>query len=212
MRRILAIASLLLAFTGGTADAASKRPSEPEFHGVDISHATAYAQAFRLTDHEGRVRRLTDFRGKAVVLFFGYLQCPNFCPVTLLRYAQTMELLGEDAKRVQVLFVTLDPERDVPGALKEYFTAFHPSFLGLYDRPETTPELALRFRIYYKKVPGLTPGNYHIDHAVFSYAYDPSGRLRLLLRDTLTAEQVADDLRRLLHNPMSARGTPQAVH
>jgi protein SCO1/2 len=198
LRRLLAVAALLAAFAGSVAAAPTQQAVTPPLHGVDISHAKTYAQAFRLTDHEGRVRQLADFRGKAVVLFFGYLQCPNFCPVTLLRYAQTMELLGEDAKRVQVLFVTLDPERDVPAALKEYVTAFHPSFLGLYDRPETTPDLALRFRVYYKKVPGQTPGNYHIDHAVFSYAYDPAGKLRLLLRDTLTAEQVAEDLRQLL--------------
>lgn len=171
------------------------------FHGVDIGHTRSYAQDFRLTDHAGRPRSLADFRGKAVVLFFGYLQCPNYCPLTLQRMAEAMRLLGADAARVQVLFVTLDPQRDVPAALGEYVTAFDPSFLGLYDTPAATPELALGFRIYYRKVSGATANSYHIDHAVFSYAYDPGGRLRLLLRDTLSAAEIAADLRRLLRQP-----------
>lgn len=179
----------------GTAAAASG------FNGVDISHTKSYAQDFSLTDHDGRPRTLADFRGKAVVLFFGYLQCPNFCPLTLARLAETIQLLGEDAKRVQVLFVTLDPERDVPVALKEYVTTFDPAFLGLYTSPVATPELALGFRIYFRKVPTADGRNYSIDHAVFSYAYDARGRLRLLLRDTLSAAELAADLRRLLQQP-----------
>ena len=171
------------------------------FNGVDIGHAKSYAQDFRLTDHDGRSRTLADFRGKTVVLFFGYLQCPNFCPVTLARLAETMELLGADAKRVQVLFVTLDPERDLPPALKEYVTNFNPSFLGLYAAPAATADLALKFRIYYRKVPGPTATSYSIDHAVFSYAYDPQGRLRLLLKDSLSAAELANDLRRLSKAP-----------
>lgn len=168
------------------------------FKGVEIGRDASYAQSFSLTDHNGQRRALADFRGKLVVLFFGYLQCPNFCPITLARLAEVMALLGEDANRVQVLFVTLDPERDPPQALKEYVTSFHPSFVGLYTSPAATPELALKFRIYYRKVPGTTPGNYHIDHAVFSYAYDPAGRLRLRLSDSLSAAEIATDLRRLL--------------
>lgn len=171
------------------------------FNGVDISHAKSYAQDFRLTDHDGRTRTLADFRGKAVVLFFGYLQCPNFCPVTLARLAETMQVLGGDAQRVQVLFVTLDPERDPPPALKEYVTNFHPTFLGLYAAPAATADLALRFRIYYERVPGPTATSYGIDHAVFSYAYDRRGRLRLLLKDSLSAAELASDLRRLSNTP-----------
>lgn len=189
---LLLAAALLVSLSAAAAD---------RFHGVDIGHTRSYAQDFRLTDHEGRSRSLADFRGKAVVLFFGYLQCPNYCPLTLQRMAQTMRLLGADAARVQVLFVTLDPQRDVPAALREYVTAFDPGFLGLYDTPAATPELALGFRIYYRKVAGATANSYHIDHAVFSYAYDPGGRLRLLLRDTLSAAEIAADLRRLLREP-----------
>lgn len=198
MRLIIVAVRLLLAaaLVAATAAAAAGR-----FNGVDIGHTRSYAQDFRLTDHDGRTRTLADFRGQAVIVAFGYLQCPNYCPLTLQRMAEAMRLLGDDAGRVQVLFVTLDPERDAPVALKEYVGAFHPSFLGLYDAPARTADLALGFRIYYRKVPGATAGNYHIDHAVFSYAYDPGGRLRLLLRDTLSAAQIAADLRLLLRQP-----------
>ncbi|MBK9018962.1 MAG: SCO family protein [Sulfuritalea sp.] len=168
------------------------------FHGTEIGRVRSYAQDFTLTDHNGKPRTLADFRGKAVVLFFGYLQCPNYCPMTLARLAEVMHLLGDDAKRVQVLFVTVDPERDTPMALKEYVANFHPSFLGLYTTPAQTPELALKFRIYYRKVPSSTPGYYNIDHAVFSYAYDPDGHLRLRLSDALSATDIAADLRLLL--------------
>jgi protein SCO1/2 len=171
------------------------------FSGVDIGYTKSYAQDFSLADHDGRRRTLADFRGKVVVLFFGYLQCPNFCPLTLARLAETLQLLGDDAKRVQVLFVTLDPERDVPAALKEYVTTFHPSFLGLYTSAAATPDLALAFRVYFRKVPAADGRNYSIDHAVFSYAYDARGQLRLLLRDTLSAAELAADLRRLLQQP-----------
>jgi len=196
MRALLGrfIAALLLA-------ACMNAGAATPFNGMDISHAKSYAQDFRLTDHDGRTRTLADFRGKAVVLFFGYLQCPNFCPITLARLAETMQLLGADAKRVQVLFVTLDPERDVPPALKEYVANFNPTFLGLYAAPAATADLALKFRIYYERVPGPTATSYNIDHAVFSYAYDPQGRLRLLLKDSLSAAELASDLRRLLQAP-----------
>ena len=189
-----ALASTLLLTAAGPVPAAQASA----FEGVQIGRSASYAQDFRLLDHDGRPRTLADFRGKAVVLFFGYLQCPNYCPITLARLAEVMALLGEDAQRVQVLFVTVDPERDPPQALKEYVNNFHPSFLGLYTTPAATPELALKFRVYFRKVPGATPGNYHIDHAVFSYAYDPTGRLRLRLSDSLPAADIAADLRRLL--------------
>lgn len=184
-----------------TAGAALAANAVSPFKGTEIGGGRSYAQDFRLIDHDGRPRRLADFRGKAVVLFFGYLQCPNYCPTTLARLAEVMALLGEDARRVQVLFVTIDPERDTPQALKEYVGSFDPSFLGLYTTPQATPQLALDFRVYYRKVPGSDRKNYHIDHAVFSYAYDPAGRLRLRLSDALSASEIAADLRRLLAAP-----------
>ena len=190
-RALPAALSLILACAATAADATP-------FNGAEIGRVRSYAQDFKLTDHDGRQRTLGDFRGKAVVLFFGYLQCPNYCPLTLARLAEVMRLLGPDADRVQVLFVTVDPERDTPQALKEYVTNFHPSFLGLHATPAATPDLALAFRVYYRKVQGTVPGVYTIDHAVFAYAYDPAGNLRLRLSDTLSASQVAADLKRLL--------------
>ena len=189
-----ALVSALLLTAAGSAPAAMATG----FKGVEIGRSAGYAQDFTLTDHDGRTRSLADYRAKAVLLFFGYLQCPNFCPITLARLAEAIQLMGEDAKRVQVLFITVDPERDPPRALKEYVTNFHPSFVGLHTTPAATPELALKFRVYYRKVSGATPGNYHIDHAVFSYAYDPTGRLRLRLSDSLSAADIAADLRGLL--------------
>jgi protein SCO1/2 len=189
---------LLPALLLGLAGASMATKTTP-FKGTEVGRGGGYAQDFRLADHDGKPRTLADFRGKAVVLFFGYLQCPNYCPLTLAKLAEVMALLGPDAQRVQVLFITVDPERDTPQALKEYVSNFHPSFLGLHATPQATPALALGFRVYYRKVPGNPPGNYHIDHAVFSYAYDPAGRLRLRLSDSLTAADIAADLRRLLH-------------
>ena len=191
--RLLFLPAALLSLAGAVA-AADATP----FRGTLVGRGGNYAQDFSLADHDGRLRTLADFRGKAVVLFFGYLQCPNYCPMTLARMAEVMALLGAEAQRVQVLFITVDPERDTPQALKEYVANFHPSFLGLHATPEATPALALKFRVYYRKVPGNPPGNYNIDHAVFSYAYDPAGRLRLRLSDSLAAAEIAADLRRLL--------------
>lgn len=170
----------------------------PRYHGVDISGAD-YARDFDLTDHDGRRRTLADFRGKLVVIFFGYLQCPNFCPLTLARMAEVKQRLGADAARLQVLFLTLDPERDTPGALKEYVTAFDPAFLGLYTDAARTKDLALAWRVYYDKVDGPTPASYSLDHAIFSYVFDTEGRLRLLENFDVPADRLAADLRRLLH-------------
>lgn len=189
-----ALAFLLICSQGLAAATTGTSP----FKGTEIGRGRSYAQDFLLLDHHGQTRRLADFRGKAVVLFFGYLQCPNYCPTTLTRLAEVMQLMGSDARRVQVLFVTVDPERDTPQALREYVGNFDPSFLGLYTTPQATPQLALDFRVYYRKVPGADRKNYHIDHAVFSYAYDPAGRLRLRVPDALTAAEIAADLRRLL--------------
>ena len=195
LRRALLRALPIVAVPASSAAAAGAG----RFHGVPIGRGGDYARDFALIDHEGRLRRLADFRGKAALLSFGYLHCPNYCPLTLARLAQAMRLLGDDAARVQVLFVTLDPERDTPAVLREYLANFHPSFRGLYASAEATPRMALDFRVYYRKVQGASPGNYHIDHAVFSYAYDPTGRLRLRLSDGLSAADIAEDLRRLLH-------------
>lgn len=196
LRRLALLPALLAVLLAAPLLAATAAAAE--FHGTPLARNGTYARDFALTDHDGRSRRLADFRGKAVVLFFGYLQCPNYCPTTLARLAEVMQLLGKDGQRVQVLFVSVDPARDTPSALKEYVTNFHPAFLGLYTTPQATPQLALDFRVYYRKVASSSPETYHIDHAVFSYAYDPAGRLRLRLSDALSATEIAADLRHLL--------------
>lgn len=172
--------------------------SEPQrFHSTDIS-AADWGKDFHLTDHAGQSRRLADFKGKAVVLFFGYTQCPDVCPTTLASMRDVLARLGDDAKRVQVVFVTLDPVRDTPEVLAEYVKAFHPSFIGLHGDEATTAAVARDFKVFYAKQAGSTAGSYSIDHSTGSYAFDPQGRLRLLVRHGETPDNVAADLKLLL--------------
>ncbi|WIM05591.1 MAG: SCO family protein [Candidatus Nitricoxidivorans perseverans] len=169
----------------------------PRFHSTDISGAD-WGRDFALTDHHGQPRRLADFKGKAVVLFFGYTQCPDICPTTLAAMRDTMGLLGEDAGRVQVLFVTVDPARDTQQLLAEYVPWFHPGFIGLWSDEATTAAIARDFKVFYAKQPGSAPGSYSVDHSASSYAFDPRGRLRLVIRHGETPDHIAADLRLLL--------------
>jgi protein SCO1 len=171
--------------------------SGPSFKNTDITGAD-YGRSFTLTDHTGKTRTLADFRGKAVVVFFGYTRCPDYCPTTLAELKVAKQQLGEDGKRLQVLFVTLDPERDSQKLLANYATAFDPSFLGLYGDAEATARVAKEFKVFYQKASGKTPGSYTVDHTVASYVFDPQGRLRLLVRSGNVPNLVAD-LRTLLH-------------
>jgi protein SCO1/2 len=172
--------------------------TEPvKFKSTDISGAE-WGKDFKLTDHLGQPRQLSDFKGKAVVLFFGFTQCPDVCPTTLSTMRDTLGQLGNDAARVQVLFVTLDPARDTAPLLAEYVPRFHPSFIGLRGDDATIAALAKDFKIFYAKQPGTTPGSYSIDHSTGSYGFDPQGRLRLLFRHGETPDNVASDLKLLL--------------
>ena len=153
-------------------------PATPKFRGSDVTGAS-YAQDFRLNDHTGKPRTLSDFRGKVVVVFFGYTQCPDYCPTTLSELAAALKQLGPDATRVQVLFVTVDPERDTPELLAHYVPAFDPSFLGLYGDAAATAATAKEFKVIYQKQPGPTPGTYTMDHSAGTYLFDPQGRLRV---------------------------------
>ena len=184
-----------LAICLATLLAACSQPTN--FTGTDLSMVD-WGKDFKLTDHNGKARSLADFRGKAVVLFFGYTQCPDVCPTTLSNLRETMALLGDDAGRVQVLFATLDPERDTQALLAQYVPAFHPSFLGLYADEKTIAAVAKDFKVFYVKQPGKTPGSYSVDHSTGSYAFDPQGRLRLLLRHGEAPAKVAADLKLLL--------------
>jgi protein SCO1/2 len=157
-----------------------------------------WGKDFSLTDHNGQPRRLGNFKGKAVVLFFGYTQCPDVCPTTLSTMRDAMALLGDDARRVQVLFATVDPARDTQALLAQYVPAFHPSFLGLYADEKAIATIARDFKVFYAKQPGSTPDTYSVDHSTGSYAFDPQGKLRLLLRHGETPANVAADLKLLL--------------
>lgn len=171
--------------------------SPVKFSGIDITGAN-YATDFNLIDHHGQARTLKDFKGKAVVIFFGYTQCPDVCPTSLSELAQAKRLLGPDGPRLQGLFVSLDPERDTPEIMKNYMASFDPSFLALYAAPNALQELAKNYRIYYKKIPGSTPNTYTLDHSAGSYVYDPKGRLRLYHRYGSGAQLLSDDIRALL--------------
>ena len=170
---------------------------EPKFKSTDIT-GVEYGTKLELTDHTGRARRLEDFRGKAVVLTFGFTHCPDVCPTTLADMAQVMRQLGADADRVQVLFVTVDPERDTQEALAQYVPAFDARFLGLRGDLEATRRVAKEFKVYFEKRPGATPGAYSVDHSAQSYVLDAQGRLRLFVRHGRIAEDLAPDLRVLL--------------
>ncbi len=170
---------------------------QPAFNGIDITGAD-YAQGFSLTDHNGQARTLADFKGQAVVVFFGFTQCPDVCPTSLSELAQAKQLLGEQGSRLQGLFISIDPERDTPAIMKEYMASFDPSFLALYAKPDELPALAQAFKVYYKKVEGPTPTSYTMDHSAGSYVYDPQGRIRLYHRYASGAQALANDIKVLL--------------
>lgn len=151
---------------------------------------------FHLTDHNGKPRTLADYRGKVVALFFGYTHCPDVCPTTLADMAQTMQKLGKDAGRVQVLFVTIDPERDKPEMLAQYVPAFYPSFLGLHGDAQATAQAAKAFYIGYEKRPAAT--GYTMDHTVGTFLIDPKGKVRLRAPFGQSADWLAEDIRLLL--------------
>ena len=166
------------------------------FNGTDITGAD-YGRDFQLRDPDGTVRTLADFRGKVVLVFFGFTQCPDVCPTALARAANVRTLLGTDADRLQVLFITVDPERDTPAILKAYTAAFDSTFLALYGDPARLAATAKEFRVIYQKVP--TGASYTMDHTSVTYAYDPQGRLRLKLLHDASAVDYTADVRRLLN-------------
>lgn len=187
---IVAALAVFIAGCNRAGDAAA-----PGFRGIDLTGAP-YGRNFRLTDADGRERTLADYKDKAVLMYFGFVQCPDVCPTALIRAAKVKQLLGADGDKLQVIFITVDPERDTPEVIKAYTAAFDPSFIGLYGDAKRTRETADEFKVYYKQVP--TGSSYTMDHSALSYAFDPQGRLRLALRHEQTAEDYAHDLRQLL--------------
>ena len=200
MKRLLTL--LLLAAMAVLAAGCDKLANKPAaFNNVDVT-GLDYAKGFSLVDHNGKPRTLQDFRGKLVVLFFGYTQCPDVCPTTMAEMAAVLKELGPAASDVQVLFVTLDPERDTQELLASYVPAFDKRFLGLRGDLEATARTAKEFKVFFSKVPGTgsenSAGSYTIDHTAGSYVFDREGKVRLFLRHGQGPAPIAHDLRQLL--------------
>jgi len=187
---VLSVAAVVLGVVGCGQD-------KPAFRGVDITGAD-YAQGFELSDQNGQVRTLKDFAGKAVVVFFGFTQCPDVCPTALQEMAQAKQLLGADGAKLQGIFITVDPERDTSELLKAYVANFGSDFVALRPTAEQLPKVTKDFKIYYKKVEGKTPTSYTMDHSAGSFTFDPKGRIRLYNRHASGAETLAADVKILL--------------
>lgn len=171
--------------------------SKPTFNNVDITGAN-YANDFSLTDHTGARRTLADYRGKLVVIFFGFTQCPDVCPTTLQEMAEVRRALGRDAEQVQMLFVTIDPERDTQDVLAQYVPGFDPSFVGLHGTAEEIARTAKTFKVFYQKAAGKTPTSYTMDHTAGSYVIDRTGQPRLFLKHNQGPAPIVADLKQLL--------------
>jgi len=196
-RRVFSKAALVLAWATVLGGLAACADDKPAFRGVDITGAD-YAQGWELSDQDGQVRTLKDFAGKAVVVFFGFTQCPDVCPTALQEMAQAKQLLGADGAKLQGVFITVDPERDTPELLKAYMANFGSDFVALRPTPEQLPKVTKDFKIYYKKVEGKTPTSYTMDHSAGSFTFDPQGRIRLYNRHASGAEALAADVKVLL--------------
>jgi protein SCO1/2 len=169
------------------------------FKNVDITGSTAFGNNFSLLDSNGNTKTMADYKGKVVVVFFGFTQCPDVCPTTLTEMDEALKLLGPKADKVQVIFITVDPERDTASVLAQYVPAFNPRFVGLRPADEAGLEkVAKDFRIYYKKVPGSKPGSYTMDHSAGSYVFDQNGQLRLYIKHAQGPEVLAHDLKNIL--------------
>jgi protein SCO1 len=190
MKRAVAVALLALTLC------ACGKSEAPAFQLTDVTGAN-FGKTLALTDHTGTRRTLADFKGKVVVLFFGFTHCPDVCPTALIELAQVAKALGPEASRVQVLFVTLDPERDKPQLLREYVPSFHPAFLGLYGTAEETLAAAKEFKVYFSKQSQPT-GGYSIDHSAGTYVIDQQGRLRLFAQHGAGAKVLLHDIKQLL--------------
>jgi protein SCO1/2 len=167
------------------------------FQNTDITGAD-FGRALNLTDHHGKPRTLADFQGKAVVIFFGYTTCPDVCPTALAKFAGVLKQLDQEAARVQVLFVTIDPARDNEAQLAAYVSWFHPSFIGLYGDTAATAAAAREFKVFYARKETSGGLAYVLDHTAGAYIFDPAGRIRLYVKDDAPIAAIASDLHDLL--------------
>jgi len=193
MKRLLCLLIAVLALSA--CDRQAARPLQ--FKGVDVT-GLQYARSFTLTDHNGKLRTLNDFKGKLVLVFFGYTQCPDVCPTTMTEVASALQQLGPRANEVQVLFITIDPERDTQELLRQYVPAFSPTFLGLRGDAAQTAAVAKEFRVFYQKVEGSKPGVYSMNHTSGLFVFDKDGKVRLFETTGQGPAALASDLKQLL--------------
>jgi protein SCO1 len=195
-RRIAAVLACAIAFL-----AACDKVFAPKslFQGIDVTGSQMGGE-LKLLDHNGKPRTLADFRGKVVVVVFGYTQCPDVCPTTLAELSSAVKKLGPDGTRVQVLFVTVDPRRDTAELLRQYVPAFHPDFLGLRGDAVATSQVTKDFHVYAQERAGKTAESYTVDHSAQTFAFDREGRLRLVFGYGLAPDAMASDLRILLNS------------
>ena len=178
--------------------ACSDRQSEQaRFNGVDVSNA-GYAKDFDLIDHLGEPRHLADYKGKLVLVFFGYTHCPDVCPTTLTDMAKVMKLLGAQREKVQVLFITLDPERDTRDVLAKFVPSFDATFVGLYGSSDQIDKVANDFKVFHERKNTAGAESYSIDHSAGTYVYDQAGKLRLYFKYGQKPHEIANDLKMLM--------------
>jgi protein SCO1/2 len=187
--------SAVLASTAGVLTACK---SKADFNASDLTGSKEYGQDFSMPDQHGKRRSMADFKGKVVLVFFGFTQCPDVCPTTLGDLAAVKQKLGAKGDKLQVIFASVDPARDTPEILQAYLANFDPSFLALRGSDEETAKMAKDFKVYYKRVEGQTPGSYTMDHTAGDYIFDPEGRLRLYSRYGTPVDTLAKDIEQLI--------------
>lgn len=177
--------------------AACQPQTGTQFVGTDLT-GTQFGKPLSLTDHTGKVRNINDFRGKIVVLFFGYTHCPDVCPTTMSDLKKTMQLLGKQADQVQVLFVTVDPERDTPAVLAQFVPSFDPRFIGLGGTPAAVAANMAEYKVYAAKVSEPGKAGYNVDHSAGMYVFDKTGAPRIYLSYGQKPADIAHDLQQLM--------------
>ena len=188
-------ATLTVALLAGCTEAPKK------FNAMDVTGAD-WGKNYSLPDLSGKTVTPADFQGKVTALFFGFMYCPDACPTHLTKMGELKKLLGKDADKLQLVFITVDPERDTPEKLKQYLQSFDPTVVGLRGTLAETEAVAKDFRVFYKKVPTKDtpkdPMSYTIDHTTFTYLFDTKGQLRLVVPHDLAVDKIAADVRHLL--------------
>jgi protein SCO1 len=190
LRRALKVHGAWIALCLAVALTACSKP--PSFRGT-VTEGVKWGGDFELTAHTGQRLRTADYRGKLLVLFFGYTQCPDACVPTLAKLAQLSRPLGRDAERIQVLFISVDPEHDSPARLKEFLAGFDPAFIGLTGTLDELSAVAADHMVFFKQARAG-----RIEHTGMLFVKDAKGRLRLLIKESASREDMLNDLGLLL--------------